>query len=511
MNATASATTNRIRCCLFAALALVCWVSAQTVPLPFTEDWSGGSTEAWRFYSIEPTSGGTAEWVIEDGALVQTSNIYTTRDEYDVYTGTMAVIGDSTWEDYTYSLTVNSEDDDGIGVVFRVQDSANYYRFLMVEDDNNGGPFRRIERCTDGAFTVLAVDSTDFAFGTDTIDITVTLDGSAITVQADTLSLQATDTEFTAGGVGLTCYANTGSRFDDIRVQETGTTNSLPFADDFEREQLGSAWSILDRAPASGSSEWAITDGVLGQASNIYTTENEYQVYTGTRAVTGGRDWEDYEFSVKVRCEDDDGVGLLFRYQDADNYYRFFMVEDDNNGGPLRKLEKCVDGAFTILAVDSSAFSYTTEPFVVTVRARGAALSAMVDGESVVEAEDDGYATGGIGLMCYANVDTWFDSVRVSGSSTGIAAARGGRPAPRPALNASMLPGRRLAVGVDRTLRGTVHVALYDGAGRVVKRLGGMGSAGRRVYDMSHVGAGVYLVRLEGRGCARSVPVLLTK
>ncbi len=36
MNTTASATTTRIRRCLSSALALVCVVSAQTVPLPFT-------------------------------------------------------------------------------------------------------------------------------------------------------------------------------------------------------------------------------------------------------------------------------------------------------------------------------------------------------------------------------------------------------------------------------------------------------------------------------------------
>jgi len=94
----------------------------------------------WIIVDDAPSS----DWRIEDGKLVQTSNVYRADNEYDYFQGTHIVTKDS-FSDFIFSFDLTSTDDDGIGAVFRYQDKNNYYRFIMVKDPQNQGPFRRIE------------------------------------------------------------------------------------------------------------------------------------------------------------------------------------------------------------------------------------------------------------------------------------------------------------------------------------------------------------------------------
>jgi hypothetical protein len=139
-------------------------------------------------------------------------------------------------------------------------------------------------------------------------------------------------------------YAAIGQLFSQV----------LPWGDDFESGSLEN-WTILDDAPyASGPSSWGILNGVLFQNSNIYTTENEYSVFKGTHIIAGNELWDNYYFNVRITSTDDDGIGMLFRYQDPNNYYRFITVADPGNQGPFKRLEKQIDGVFYTLAQSTS-------------------------------------------------------------------------------------------------------------------------------------------------------------
>ena len=188
----------------------------------------------------------------------------------------------------------------------------------------------------------------------------------------------------------------------------------LPFFDNFDDGDYD-GWEVIDMAPyASGPSDWHVSSGVLTQSTNIYTTEDEYDVYTGTRIITGDTAWTDYSFNVELKSMDNDGVGLLFRYRDAGNYYRYLRVEDPANGGPFRRIERCDDSSFTVLAEDSSDFSYPPNFFCVTVVAFDARLFVFEEGELVLSAIDSVFTSGKIGFMCYANDGSFFDNVAVT-------------------------------------------------------------------------------------------------
>ncbi len=173
----------------------------------------------WTIYDIEPFSSGPSDWQIVAGALRQNSNIYTTLNEYSVYTGTQIMGGDPSWTDYTLKLDWSSSDDDGIGVLFRAQNQSNYYRFQCVQDIANGGPFRRIEKCVGGVFTTLASRTDVFLLDDRFTQIAVSCIGDSIKVFQDgTLLLSAADATFPAGNIGMTCYANAGASFDNVQV-----------------------------------------------------------------------------------------------------------------------------------------------------------------------------------------------------------------------------------------------------------------------------------------------------
>ena len=116
-------------------------------------------------------------------------------------------------------------------------------------------------------------------------------------------------------------------------------SQELPWGDNFDDGNYD-GWTVVDVAPfASGPSNWTVRNNELLQTSNIFTTENEYSVFTGTHVFTGNGNWTDYYFLSRITSTDDDGVGILFRYRDEKNYYRFLTVADPANRGPFKRRE----------------------------------------------------------------------------------------------------------------------------------------------------------------------------
>ncbi|MBT4400969.1 MAG: hypothetical protein HOD37_15930 [Bacteroidetes bacterium] len=93
-------------------------VISQEVPL-WSDDFEDGDSDGWVFYD---DAVGTSNWHVEQGYLIQTSNI----GENSL--GTHAVSGLTTWDNYYISVNLVSTDDDYVGVLFRYQNAENYYR-----------------------------------------------------------------------------------------------------------------------------------------------------------------------------------------------------------------------------------------------------------------------------------------------------------------------------------------------------------------------------------------------
>ena len=102
----------------------------------------------WEVHDTVNAQSGPSGWVVENGELIQKSNIYRAGgDEYAYYEGTHAALRTGTdWTDYEYSVDFRIYgDDDGVGVLFRYLDPEHFYRFITVQDPGNKGPFRRLQ------------------------------------------------------------------------------------------------------------------------------------------------------------------------------------------------------------------------------------------------------------------------------------------------------------------------------------------------------------------------------
>lgn len=166
----------------------------------------------------DPSPSEPSQWVVPNDTLKQLSNIYRTDREYEFYQGTHIVAGSLDWTDYVLSFDMKSADNDGIGAIVRYQDKDNYYRFIMVQDSGNNGPFRRLEKFVNGVRTVLAEDKDGYLpgqvyriqFKAQGNDLEILMDGSKI--------LSATDEAFRSGKIGFLSYASLGMEITNVKV-----------------------------------------------------------------------------------------------------------------------------------------------------------------------------------------------------------------------------------------------------------------------------------------------------
>jgi hypothetical protein len=179
---------------------------------------------------------------------------------------------------------------------------------------------------------------------------------------------------------------------------------------------LARNWEIHDaKNSTEGPSKWEIREGELWQTSNIYRSgPDEYAFFEGTNIVTKqGADWRDYEFTVDFRISgDDDGVGVLFRYQDEEHYYRLTTVQDPDNKGPFRKLQVKDGDAFSTLAETREGYDPSTN-HKIAIRVVGENITISFDGQQSFSVQDNRYISGRIGLQSYAEQPV-FDNVKVS-------------------------------------------------------------------------------------------------
>ena len=201
----------------------------------FTYTADGAIPVGWSVIThTAATIDGPALWRVKSRMLRQSSNVHAPASSgfpYAAnYEGTMAVVGESDWMNIALDVKLIPHDDDGIGVVFRWQPSTvgsdgNFYRFLIVSDQDSGGPKARVDKHVDGVWSILVEDASttyDYREGnTYRVEVSMVLDEFTIKLNGSTI-FTFTDNSLTYGKVGLFCFAEEGADFDDIKVYRRG-------------------------------------------------------------------------------------------------------------------------------------------------------------------------------------------------------------------------------------------------------------------------------------------------
>ena len=311
------------------------------------------------------------------------------------------------WVDYRATLKIKSTDDGSIGVMFRYVDNKNYYRFSW----NTQEKFRRLEKFEKGVRTVLAWDAVPYASG-QTYRLEITAQGSLLEVRIDDDPIfSVTDASFDKGTIALYSWRNRGAFFDDILVEDL-LTGVVLLWDDFEDDNF-TGWTIVDDGGTTdGPSAWSAASGTLVQSSNIGSNTTGK---LGTFALYTARSWNDYRVTMKVKSTDDDSVGVMFRYTDKDNYYRFSWDKER----VFRRLAKLENGVLTVLADDAVPYK-SGQTYQLEIIAQGATLQARIDGAPIFSVTDSSFDKGTIALYSWRNQGAFFDDVLLEDLLTGV-------------------------------------------------------------------------------------------
>jgi len=240
--------------------------------------------------------------------------------------------------------------------------------------------------------------------------------GSPVAAYGGTTTFQI---RFTPSGTGLKTATvwipNNDSNENpyNFAIQGTGLTSPGPqilLSEDFNDGNYN-GWALVEQGTIDGPMAWSAATGVMVQSSNVYSLPLGTEIpKLGTYAYwQGGTGWTDYKTAVTIKSADDDAIGIMFRYQDENNYYRFSWDKQRN----YRRLVKCVNGQFTLLAEDSVQY-VTGQNYQVKIVAQGSTLQVSIDGSPVFSVNDSSLSSGTIALYNWGNIGSYFDDIRVT-------------------------------------------------------------------------------------------------
>lgn len=167
-------------------------------------------------------------------------------------------------------------------------------------------------------------------------------------------------------------------------------------------EGHGSVWKIVadDSAPSKSGLVLAQTAKGPARLFNLCVADE-------------GR-YQDVEIQVAfkaVRGKEDQGGGIVWRYQDANNYYVARMNPLESN----YRAYKVVSGKRTQLATKEDLKIPAGEWHVLKIKQSGEHIECWLDGNKHLDAKDKTFPKAGkIGLWTKADAQTYFDAPRVT-------------------------------------------------------------------------------------------------
>ncbi len=182
----------------------------------------------------------------------------------------------------------------------------------------------------------------------------------------------------------------------------SGGGSELPWSEDFSSP---GAW----KTESDSAAEVAIQDEVM----RIYVAIPNQLAW----ATTMEKDLRDFHLTVEasqVGGPDNNEYGVMVRYQDPQNFYRFSI-----SGDGYFLVTKSVDGELETLGSNwtiSDAIHQGQATNVLDVICEGDTLTFEVNGQQLAQVTDDEFAHGGVGLYAgtfyEGGVEIHFDNLR---------------------------------------------------------------------------------------------------
>jgi hypothetical protein len=190
---------------------------AATGPVLFQADFATPDAAAWHAPLLRDSDLAPA-WAVRDGVLQQSGDesLNSRNDEAYYLTGA------ATWADVTLEADLFATSGEGAGLVWNVQGDT-FYRLQLFPALPNSAPKARLELVQGGQVTVLAQAApaayAGYAFdGWQQVRVVSAAGRQQVWVNGQAL-FAVTNSVVRAGQVGLYAWADSGTRFDNVRVQ----------------------------------------------------------------------------------------------------------------------------------------------------------------------------------------------------------------------------------------------------------------------------------------------------
>ena len=197
-------------------------------------------------------------------------------------------------------------------------------------------------------------------------------------------------------------------------VANTFTYSPIFLSDDFT-DGLLQGWTVVDEGTITAPSWWLERFGRLMQISKIYGPNGSAADHRkGTCLYWNDPQalaWSNYTFSVTFNNSDNDGVGVLFRYQNPSNYYKVDLDSKKN----FHKLFKMVGGVETILAAESGAY-VSASNYVLRVETTNSQITVLLNGTVLFGGAitDSDLNVGTVALYSWDSQGVFFNTLRVT-------------------------------------------------------------------------------------------------
>lgn len=186
----------------------------------------------------------------------------------------------------------------------------------------------------------------------------------------------------------------------------------------FEKGEVGKlpkGWTV-DKTGKGDGSVWKIVEDKTAPSKKgqvlVQTAEGPGPLFN--LCVLDDSSFKDGEVSVAFKAlkgKADQGGGLVWRYQDANNYYvaRFNPLEDNF------RLYKVVAGKRIQLATKEDLTAKAGEWHTLSIKMTGDQIECSLDGKRQLEAKDDTIQKAGkVGLWTKADAQTAFDDLKIT-------------------------------------------------------------------------------------------------
>lgn len=340
----------------------------------------------------------------EDGTL---SNTLHWSSNIDGELGVGSTLNVSTLSLGTHTITARSTDSNNLSgtstINLTVNQFVNHAPVVTIISPNNGTSYGVGDLI---AFSATATDEEDGNL-TSSITWTSSINGligstgqiSTSTLSAGTHTITARVTD-TLGAVHAPTITLT-----------VGAARPTLLSRDFNDRSLGGMTTVTDAGTTGGPPVWTATSQAAAQTSQI--VGNDLSA-TGIPRLgtymywTAGTTWTNYTVEADLRSSDPDTLGVMFRYLDNNNYYRFSMDRTLSQ----RRLVKRVGGTFTVLKQDTVAYNLN-QTYRLSISAHNGTITVMIDGQVFYTGTDTGVPRGSVAFYCWRNGGATFDNLIV--------------------------------------------------------------------------------------------------